>query len=89
MRLTQWLRRLGYLLNRSRLERELQQEMDGHREMMGDPVRFGNTLRLREESRDLWGWNWLDSISRDIRFAAVLPARRVADVDPVTPLRND
>ena len=64
---TEWLRRLWYLLNRSRIERELQQEMDAHREMMGEPVRFGNTLRLREESRDVWGWNWLDAICRDVR----------------------
>src|SRR5262245_44472212 len=64
---TEWLRRLWYLLNRSRIERELQQEMAAHREMMGEPVRFGNTLRLREESRDVWGWNWLDAISRDVR----------------------
>jgi predicted permease len=64
---TEWLRRLWYLLNRSRIERELQQEMDAHREMMGEPVRFGNSLRLREESRDVWGWNWLDAICRDVR----------------------
>src|SRR6185436_18188098 len=64
---TEWLRRLWYLLNRSRIERELQQEMNAHREMMGEPVRFGNTLRLREESRDVWGWNWFDAICRDIR----------------------
>src|SRR5262245_35285329 len=64
---TEWLRRLWYLLNRSRIERELQQEMAAHREMMGEPVRFGNTLRLREESRDVWGWNWLDAIGRDVR----------------------
>src|SRR5262245_38356587 len=63
----EWLRRLSYLLNRSRIERELQQEMDAHREMMGEPVRFGNTLRLREESRDVWGWNWFDAICRDVR----------------------
>jgi putative ABC transport system permease protein len=30
-------------------------------------VKFGNTLRLREESRDSWGWNWLDAIGRDLR----------------------
>src|SRR5215471_15384020 len=56
----EWLRRIGYLFNRRRIERDLQREMEMHREMMGEPVRFGNMLRLREESRDVWGWNWLD-----------------------------
>jgi len=67
MTITEWFRRLWYLLHRARIERELQQEMDAHREMMGERVRFGNTLRLREESRDVWGWNWLDALCRDIR----------------------
>ena len=48
----EWVRRIWYLVNRQRLERELQQEMDAHREMMQEPARFGNTLRLREESRE-------------------------------------
>ena len=38
--------------------------------MMGEPARFGNTLQLRERSRDVWGWNWLDALVRDLRFAA-------------------
>src|SRR5262245_40213835 len=69
MNLTEWFRRIWYLLNRRRIERALLQEMEAHREMMGEPRRFGNTLRLREESRDVWGWNWLDDFRRDIRFA--------------------
>jgi predicted permease len=69
-RLGEWLRRIWYLLNRGRLEAALQEEMDAHRAMMGEPVRFGNTLQLREESRDVWGWAWLDAAVRDVRFAA-------------------
>jgi predicted permease len=65
----EWLRRLGYLLNRRHHERDLQREMEIHREMMGDPKRFGNTLRLREESRDAWGWNWLEFAWHDLKFA--------------------
>ena len=68
MILIEWLRRLWYFLNRSRFERDLQQEMDAHRELMGEPQRFGNTLRLREQSRDVWGWNWLDGLQRDLRY---------------------
>jgi predicted permease len=66
----EWLRRIEYLLNRRRHERDLQREMEIHREMMGEPNRFGNTLRLREESRDVWGWNWLDFACQDLKFAA-------------------
>src|SRR5207244_11049393 len=29
----------------------------------------GNDLRLREESRDAWGWTWLDLVLRDLKFA--------------------
>ena len=67
---SEWFRRVWYLLNRSRFERSLRKEMEEHREMMGEPIRFGNALRLREESSDVWGWNRLDGLYRDfaIRF---------------------
>src|SRR5262245_52464098 len=65
----EWLRRLGYLLRRRAMEEELQREMDAHRAQMDDPRAFGNTLRLREEARDAWGWNWLDDFVHDVRFA--------------------
>src|SRR5918998_553044 len=51
------------------LDPALQEEMEAHRAMMGEPRWFGNTLQLREKSRDVWGWAWLDAIVRDIRFA--------------------
>jgi predicted permease len=66
----EWLRRIGYLMNRGRIEAALEEEMRAHRAMMGEPARFGNTLALRERSRDVWGWEWLDAIVRDVRFAA-------------------
>jgi hypothetical protein len=56
-------------MNRGRIEQGLQAEMESHRAMMGEPVQFGNLLRLREESRDVWGWNRLDDIGRDLRYA--------------------
>ncbi len=68
-RIGEWWRRTWYLLNRSRFEAALRSEMEGHREAMGNPARFGNTLRLREEARDVWGWTWLDDLGRDLRFA--------------------
>jgi predicted permease len=71
-----WMRRLGYLVNRRSLERELEREMASHRAMMGDPRRFGSTLRLREESADIWGWTWLERLGQDVRYAARLLRRR-------------
>jgi hypothetical protein len=35
-----WLRRIWYLINRSRLKRELQEDMEAHREMMGDHQKY-------------------------------------------------
>ena len=64
--MSNWFRRLWHLINRSRRERELVREMQDHRQSMQDPSRFGNTLRLIEESRDAWGWNWLDEAMQDL-----------------------
>ena len=69
-------RRLWYLLNRSRLERELREEMDAHRAMKGESgPRFGNPLKLREEASDVWGWAWLDRLAQDVRFGVRLLVR--------------
>ncbi len=68
--LGEWLRRIWYLLNRKRFEAALHEEMEAHRARLGQPARFGNALRLREESRDVWGWAWLDALVRDFSFAA-------------------
>jgi len=78
-RLAEVGRRLWYLLNRSRFERDLREEMAAHRAMMNpDGPRFGNPLRLREESADEWGWAWLDRLTQDLRFGARLLRRSPA-----------
>ena len=74
-RLAEWARRLSYLLQRQRRERELQQEMEDHRARSQDPRAFGNVLKLREDARDVWGWRWLDDIARDARFACRMLVR--------------
>ena len=33
-------------------------------------MQLKNALALRERSRDVWGWGWLDALRRDVRFAA-------------------
>ena len=69
-------RRIWYFLNRPRLERELREEMAAHRAMMTPASpRFGNELRLREESSDIWGWAWFDRLRQDVRFALRLLVR--------------
>jgi predicted permease len=61
-----WFRRVWHLLNRSRRERELIEEMREHRAAMNDPSTFGDTHRMLEQSRDAWGWNWLDDAVQDL-----------------------
>jgi putative ABC transport system permease protein len=65
-----FFRRIYYLLHRRRLEQELANDMAAHREMLGDENRkdFGNTLRLQEQSREAWGWTWLDRFVQDLRY---------------------
>jgi predicted permease len=65
----EWIRRLGYLLRRGAIEDELRREMESHRALMTEPKAFGNTLRLREEARDVWGLKWFDDLVQDLRFA--------------------
>lgn len=67
----EFLRRIQYLLNRRRFDDELKEEMAAHREMaeQSGGVRLGNELRLREESREAWGFMWVDRLAQDLRYA--------------------
>lgn len=64
-------RRLRYLLFRRRFDQELENDMAFHREMAAREGRnnFGNTLRLREQSREAWGWTWIDRLIQDLHYA--------------------
>ncbi|MFZ0962626.1 MAG: ABC transporter permease [Terriglobia bacterium] len=82
--LTELGRRLLMLLRRNRFDADLDEEMRLHRELWeqeqieaGVPPeearysarrRFGNDLVLREESRDMWGWTWLENLIQDVRY---------------------
>src|SRR5262245_23985586 len=69
--MTELVRRLWYLLNRRRFERELAQDLDVHRELAahaGQNAPFGDTLRVREEAREAWGWTWIDRLEQDLRY---------------------
>ena len=69
--MNQFFRRLRYLVNRRRFDQELAGDMEFHREMAAraGSGNFGNSLRLREEAREAWGWTWLDRLSQDLRYA--------------------
>src|SRR5258708_610071 len=72
-------RRIVYLFRRD----ELDEEMSLHRELRAEKLRqagtpeaelaarkqFGNALLLREVSRDLWGWRFLENLPQDLRYA--------------------
>src|SRR5258706_3650936 len=69
--MNEFFRRLRYLLHRRRLDQELASDLEFHGEMAAREGRhLGNTLRLREEARDAWGWTWIDRFSQDFRYTA-------------------
>ncbi|WP_348263517.1 ABC transporter permease [Telmatobacter sp. DSM 110680] len=63
-------RRFTYLFNRRRIDAELESDMEFHREMAARSGRnnFGNTLRMREQAREAWGWTWLDRLIQDLQY---------------------
>ncbi|MGQ0703515.1 MAG: ADOP family duplicated permease [Gemmatimonadales bacterium] len=79
------LRRLWYFLRRGRLARELNEEMQFHRDERARKLeqsgmspertraeakrRFGNGPLLAQESRERWGFGSLDRLGQDVRFA--------------------
>src|SRR5271169_787476 len=70
-RMGEVFRRILYLLRQRRLDRDLASDMEVHREMaaLAGGAPLGNTLRLREEAREVWGCMWLEHLSQDVRFA--------------------
>lgn len=80
-----WLSRLTNALNPRRLDKELADEMTDHVKRRADAfeeagldheeaqrrasARFGNTMRLREESRENRLWAGLEGTLQDVRYA--------------------
>ncbi|HXJ91377.1 MAG TPA: ABC transporter permease [Terriglobia bacterium] len=77
-------RRVKFLFQRGQFQRDLDEEMRHHLELGArthaeagespEESRFaaqrelGNALRLREESRDMWGWTLLETLLQDLRY---------------------
>ena len=82
----EFARRLLMLFRRRQFNADLDEEMRLHRELREQEQierglsrkeahyaaqkRFGNDLALREESRDVWGFRWLETLLQDLRFGA-------------------
>lgn len=65
-------RTLVKLIRRRRLQRELDAELAFHREMAaaaGNPIPLGNTSVIREHAFDLWRFNRIENLWRDLVFA--------------------
>ena len=73
------LRRIRYFFRRDGLDAELREEMETHLAMLAKEhdstyarQRIGNLTRWQEMSREVWGWNWLESLARDVGYGARL-----------------
>jgi hypothetical protein len=71
-------------LVRRRVDRELAQEVDAHlgekiADLMDSGVpeqearqkarrEFGNVALYRQDSREVWGWVWLETLLQDLRY---------------------
>ena len=85
MKRPSWLCRLVPYLGRRKAEEDLHEELRLHLELErqrqrdgglseADALRaarrrLGNGTLIRERTRDVWGWRWLDELGRDVRHA--------------------
>jgi len=83
--LGEFARRLNMLLHRRQFDADLEEEMRLHLELRHEEQRqagmtaedaraavrrqFGNTTYLSEESHFAWGWEWLETLGQDVRYA--------------------
>ncbi len=63
-----WWKRIRTLAQRARFEADLAEEIRLHREMSGEAA-FGSVALALEESREVWGFAWLDAWRQDLRYA--------------------
>ena len=55
------------------LEKELRAHLDLESEDQGDAYAarraLGNTTSIKEQTREAWGWMWLERLWQDVRYA--------------------
>src|SRR5215217_2369995 len=56
------------LIRRRRLQRDLETELAFHRDMAGDRMPFGNSVLIEEQARDLWRFNFIENLWRDLVY---------------------
>jgi len=77
--------KLRYLFRGGRIDRDVAQEIEFHRDMLAEDERrlgrtpaaaalnarrrMGNTALMTEYARDAWMVSWLDALGRDVRYA--------------------
>ena len=74
-RFGEFWRRLTFLWNRGRIDRDLEEEMRFHVDMkardMADAhaahLQFGSAMLWREISREAWGWSVAEHLLQDLR----------------------
>src|ERR1035441_10440338 len=83
--ITEFVRRLRFLLQGARFDRDLAEEMRFHIDRKAEAQRadgmdaaaahtaarrqFGNATQLQEISREAWGWAFVDTLRQDLRYA--------------------
>src|SRR5271170_4717683 len=76
--MNRFLKRMRALWRRPQLDRDLEDELRFHQEMQAEEGmdastarrHFGNPTSLKETSRDLWAFTWIETLWQDIRYAA-------------------
>ncbi len=85
MQVRDWFRRVWPYLGRRQADADLREELRLHVELERERLRdtgvpddeaaraaqrrLGNATLIRERTRDVWGWRWLDDLGRDVRHA--------------------
>ncbi len=88
--MSSWIRKLGRQFRRSEMEEDLREELNFHLEEEAElhqadglsegqarraaRMDLGNVTVVQEQTRAQWGWRFLDSLRRDLRYSA----RRIA-----------
>lgn len=84
----EFVKRLGSLFRRGRMEREMAEELEFHQAMLASKYlragmpeaaaeraakrTFGDARRWQERLREVWQFRWLENLLRDVRFSVRL-----------------